>query len=160
MDDQQRQAALEDAVRNAVATHATDTTPPRTSASGHPPAWRVAVILSGWALIGWIWLAEPAMFFGPPATAEVLPAEREARLRYAMYIHHQDIVTFRRDSGRVPNSLAELDADGTDAVRLAFDEKGAWSLVGTDGDLSLTLTETMSADSFLGTSVATLQGAR
>jgi len=160
MNEQERHEALEDAVRNAVAAHATGTTPTRTTTGGQPPAWRVALILSGWALIGWIWLAEPTFLFGPTIAAEVPPEEREARLRYAMYIHHQDIVAFRRDSGRLPNSLAELDAGGADGVRLEFDERGAWSLIGTDADLSLRLTEAMSADSFLGTSLTTLQAVR
>ena len=160
MNDRERQEALEEAVRSAVATHATRSAPPRAAATAQPPAWRVAVILAGWALIGWIWLAEPAVFFAPTVGAEVPADVREARLRFAMYLHHQDIVAFTQDSGRVPGSLAELEMDAADGVRLAFDAQSAWSLVGTDGDHTLHLTAAMSADSFLGTSIATLEGAR
>jgi hypothetical protein len=161
MDDQERQQALEDAVRDAVATHAHRLeAPPAAAAPARREAPLIACILVGWAVIGWIWLAEPAMIFGPKASVEATAAEREARLRFGMYLQHQEIVAFTQDSGRLPHSLAELEIDPADGVRLEFDQQGRWALVGSEGELTLRLTEAMSADSFLGTSLATLEGSR
>jgi hypothetical protein len=160
MNDQERHQALEAAVRDAVATHAQRLETPRSAAPPSRETPLIAFILMGWAAIGWIWLARPAMIFGPTVAAEAPVAEREARLRFGMYLHHQEIVAFTQDSGRLPTSLAELALEAPDGVQLEFDPQGAWALVGTDGELTLRLTETMSADSFLGTSLATLQGSR
>lgn len=159
MDDQQRQQALEDAVRDAVATHAQRLeAPPAAKAPTQREAPLIVGILVGWALIGWIWLAQPAVLFGPGTDTELTAVEREARLRFGMYLQHQEVVAFATDSGRLPHSLAELELDPADGVRLEFDEQGRWALVGTDGEMTLRLTEAMSADSFLGTSLATLEG--
>lgn len=160
MNDHERERALEDAVRNAVATHAERTTTPVAAMSSRSQMPLAVAILLGWALIGYIWLAEPAFIFGPTGATEVPAAEREARLRFGMYLQHQEIVAFTRDSGRLPHSLGELEMDPADGVQLEFDQQGAWALVGNDGDLSLRLTESMSADSFLGTSLVILQGSR
>lgn len=160
MDDQERQQALEAAVRDAVATHAQRIATPRTAMLPSRETPLIAFILMGWAIIGWIWLAQPAMIFGPTVAVEAPVAEREARLRFGMYLHHQEIVAFTQDSGRLPVSLDELELEVSDGVQLEVDPQGAWALVGTDGELTLRLTKTMSADSFLGTSLATLQGSR
>ncbi len=160
MDDHERQQALEEAVRDAVATHAQHAAAQRSRPASRGEAPLVAAILLGWALIGYAWLAKPAIIFGPTMAAEMSVAEREARLRYAMYLHHHDVVAFARDSGRLPNSLDELEKDAADGVRLEFDERGAWALVGVDHEMSLRLTEGMSADSFLGNSLVTLRNSK
>ncbi len=160
MNDHEREQALEDAVRNAVATHAERTPTPVAAMSSRGQMPLAVAILLGWALIGYIWLAEPAFVFGPAAAAEIPLPEREARLRFGMYLQHQEIIAFTDDSGRLPHSLDELELDAVDGVRLEFDPQGAWALVGTNGELSLRLTESMSADSFLGTSLLILQDSR
>lgn len=158
MDDQERQQALEDAVRDAVATHAQRLEAPRAAPPPRRETPLLAFIVLGWVVIAWIWLAQPAMIFGPTVTSEATVAEREARLRYAMYLQHHGIVAFTRDSGRVPSSLDELPTDPAAGVALEFDPQGGWALVGTDHDIALRLTQAMSPDSFLGASLATLRG--
>lgn len=158
MDERERQQSLEDAVRDAVAAHAEQSGPSRPTAAPRREAPLLAFVVLGWIVIGWIWIAKPAVVFGPPAVAESSATVREARLRYAMYLQHHEIARFVRDSGRLPGSLAELALDPADGVRLEFDQQGTWALVGTDRELTLRLSEAMSADSFLGTSLATLQG--
>jgi hypothetical protein len=160
MNDRERHEALEDAVRDAVATHAERAEVPRAVAAPRREAPLVAAIVLGWVLIGWIWLSKPAVVFGPAPVPEITRQEREARLRFAMYLHHQEIVAFAQDSGRLPHSLEELSVDREEAVQLAFDASGGWALTGTDETLSLRLTEGMSADSFLGRSLETLRNSR
>jgi hypothetical protein len=157
MDDQARHQALEDAVRDAVATHAEHSTAPRAAVPPKRETPLIVAILVGWAVIGWIWLAQPAIIFGPTPSAAVKPIEREARLRFGMYLQHQEILAFTQDSGRLPTSLDELELEAPDGVTLEFDARGSWALVGSDGELQLRLAEAMAADSFLGNSVAILQ---
>ena len=160
MDDQARQHALEDAVRDAVATHAQRAESPREPRTPPRQATMLLAIVTGWAVIGWIWLAQPAALFGPAGPAAASPAEREARLRFGMYLQHQEIVAFMADSGRLPHSLEEAAIDPSEHIRWEFDAQGEWTLEGTDGELRLRLTEGMAADSFLGSSLTILREAR
>lgn len=157
MDDQERQDALEAAVRDAVATHAQRPAAPRRAAPPHRQTPLILGVLAGWVVIGWIWLAQPAALFDPAPVPEASPATREARLRFGMYLQHQEIAAFARDSGRLPHALSELAIDPAEGIRWEVDAQGAWALVGTDGEVTLRLTEGMAADSFLGQSLAILR---
>lgn len=159
MEDRKHDQALEDAMRETIAAHTRRAEEPPPPPPPRRAVLRIALILAGWATIGWIWLARPAAIFGPTQAGEVPVAEREARLRFAVYLRHEDLVAFRNDSGRLPHSLDELGAEDPEGVTLTYDPEGAWTLEGTDQELKVRLVERMSADSFLGRSLDLLRQA-
>lgn len=116
----------------------------------------VGVLLASWALIGWIWIARPALIFGPPAESlEPSPAWREASLRFGLTLQRGRIEEYTVQNGRLPATLEDA---GEVEDGIAW-ERGdsSYTLTGTDGDLQLVLTDRMAVDSFLGNSLDVLR---
>lgn len=162
MDERERTAALEAAIRDAVAGQATRAQP-RPPAGLPPERVRIQwlLLMLGWACIAYIWIARPAVLFGGgDEVATPTAAVREADLRYAIYLTHHEVQRFHADSGRLPATLADLELGPDPAVRLEASPDGRWAVVGTDGSLSLRLADTENTDSFLGGSLRVLQAAQ
>lgn len=121
----------------------------------------MVVMIMGWALVGWIWIARPAALFSGSTPARVLSAEqREASLRYAIYLQRHEVAAYAREHGQLPSTLAEVELDPAAGLVLEREEGGRWAVVGTQGGEALRLTDRMDADSFLGSSLTTLTQAR
>lgn len=119
------------------------------------------ITLLGWAVLGWIWIARPAAIFNSGQAAPAVSAEqREARLRYAIYLQRHEIAAFLRQNGRLPATLADAELDRSAGLRLEFGADGGWAVVGDHDGTPLRLTDRMDADSFLGNSLTILEAAR
>lgn len=106
-------------------------------------------IVAAWAFIGYAWLAKPAFLFEGPHAATLTATQREAKLRFAIFLQHGRIEAFRHDQGRLPKSLREAGAaeDGVEFERTADD---GYEVFGSADGTVLRLSSRMSADSFLG----------
>jgi hypothetical protein len=109
----------------------------------------VVVAVLAWGVLAWLWIARPAMIFGAGRTAKAMTeSERDAFVRYSLYLEKARVEDFRRLNGRLPTSLAEA-GPTEDGVTLATTSDG-YVLEGTASGTTLRLTERMNADSFLG----------
>jgi hypothetical protein len=135
---------------------AVETVPPPRAAV--PSGW-LAAALGTWLIVAWLLLAPPALARGPedhPWRPTV--AEREASLRYGLWLAHDRVEGFRREHGRLPSFLAEAGVeDGT--LTLVVEGERDYTLEGRDGPMELHLGSAMAADSFLGSSLTLLDGA-
>ncbi len=125
----------------------------RAQASSRPLLASCAVVLL--AIGAYLALLKPAWVFAPRPTPESL-AIQEASLRLTMANASQRVLRFRRDSGHLPESLAET---GTRSGSLLYSRLGAsdYRLVGENGMARLTLTSDDSLTTFLGNSFQIIQ---
>lgn len=116
----------------------------------------VVIMIGGWVVLGWLWIAKPAVVFDPlNLSADTSADVIEAQMRYALYLQASRVVDFAVEQGRVPANL-----DETGAVEEGLEylpDSAAWTLRGTVGGQVLELTSRMSADSFLGNSLERLR---
>ncbi|MES2124633.1 MAG: hypothetical protein V4503_08080 [Gemmatimonadota bacterium] len=116
-------------------------------------------VLIAWGFIAYAWVARPDFLFGTGPTPVLTVQQREARMRYAIYLERARVEQFRANSGRLPETLLEsgpVEA-GVQYERLANDRYDVSGSV--DGTL-LRLGDRMSADSFLGDALRTLPPAQ
>ena len=122
-----------------------------------PSGW-LAAALGTWLVVAWLWLATPAIARGPmdrPWQATV--TEREASLRYGLWLARDRVDGFRRQNGRLPSFLAEAGVADT-SLSLVVEGERNYILEGRDGPMRLRLGSAMAADSFLGSSLRLLRG--
>ncbi|MDX2261911.1 MAG: hypothetical protein SFU84_09480 [Gemmatimonadales bacterium] len=122
-----------------------------------PSGW-LAAALGTWLVVAWLLLATPAIARGPmdrPWQAPV--AEREASLRYGLWLARDRVDGFRRENGRLPSFLAEAGVLDT-SLTLVVEGERNFTLEGRDGPMRLSLASAMAADSFLGSSLRLLRG--
>lgn len=119
---------------------------------------RLVVALLLGTVLTWLLVAPPAWVHAPVA-APPPPAVTEAGLRLAMFIQAQQIERYRRDHGRLPESL---DLAGTPVRGLRYTTLGrdAWELTGGRPGAELRLRSGEPLDAFLGNSMSVLQPAR
>lgn len=158
MDEAERNQRLESAVRDAVATQA-ERDRAELERAMTPVKRRqrtlVVVLLLSWVAMGWIWSTKPAFIFGTEGHG--MTAERqEASLRFGMVLEQSRAREYHDQTGRWPASLTALGGDGEEGVTGAPDGSG-FVVTGRAGDLHLELTDRMSADSFLGSSLQILR---
>jgi hypothetical protein len=119
----------------------------RGASAGRRRATLVTLVI-GWGTLAAIWLVRPDAIFNPNLglpTAPELTAEEG--LRRGMYLQGARIREFATVAGRLPASIAEA---GEAEPGLTYSPGGTtWSLRGTGGGREITLTSTMSPDSFL-----------
>lgn len=157
MDDWERRQKLEEALRDAVKDRQPSPAEHRSARRGgrkRNPAVAVAILVLGWACIGWVWLARPAFVFGPadppPPSAEV----REASLRFAMFLEYRRVEAYRAQRGRLPTALTEA---GPVEEGVSYQRAGSgFTLIGQRDGITLRLTDAMNPDSFLGRSLEVL----
>lgn len=127
--------------------------PPRTAHSG----W-LATALVTWITVAALLAFNPPLVSGPVAHAFVTaPAQREASLRYGIWLANGAVQRFIARSNRLPSFLGETGySDRTIQMRVTGSR--SYELVGTEGETALTLPSNVPADAFLGESVRTLRG--
>ena len=118
------------------------------------PALAVVLVI-GWVLLGWLWITKPPAIFGAKPLAERSPALAEASMRYALYLQRTQVEDHRRQSGRLPSTLAAMDHVESGVTYGLIG--GGYVLEGFANGSLLRLTNSMAADSFLGSSVNLLR---
>ena len=115
----------------------------------------ILFIVAAWGFIGYVWVARPGFIFGGQQAGILSPVEREARLRYGIYLQHGRVTAFRARSGRLPESLREAGPveAGVEYERTTDDN---FEVFGTADGTVLKLSDRMSADSFLGDALSRL----
>lgn len=157
MDESKRRRLLTEAVQDAMAPRDGGPPPRRSRRPRTTQQTLLFLVLLGWAVLAWIWTARPAAIFSSRAAARpVSAAQREASLRYAIYLQRHEIADYARQHGRLPATLVEVELDPSAGLVLEHGEGGGWAVVGTQGEVALRLTDRMNADSFLGSSLITL----
>lgn len=121
-----------------------------------PSQW-LAAALGGWLVVALLWLVQPAIARGPtdhpwaPA-----PGVAEPSLRYGLWLAHARVEGFLKAHGRLPSFLEETGLADSSLTLTATGER-SYVLEGRQGELRLTLTSGMAADSFLGSSLEALR---
>lgn len=122
-----------------------------------PSGW-LAAALGSWLVVAWLLLATPAIARGPEGRPwQPVAAQREASLRYGLWLARDRVEGFRRDHGRLPSFLAEAGVPDT-SLTLVVEGERNYTLEGRDGPLLVSFGSTMAADSFLGSSLRMLRG--
>jgi hypothetical protein len=122
-----------------------------------PSGW-LAAALGTWLVVAWLLVATPAIARGPEDRPwQPTVAQREASLRYGLWLARDRVEGFRREHGRLPSFLAEAGV-ADPSVTLLVEGERQYTLEGRDGPMRLSLESTMAADSFLGSSLTLLRG--
>jgi hypothetical protein len=120
----------------------------------HPLVWGCLFAL---ALVGlYLVVSRPAWLFERHAPVESV-AIQEASLRLAMSMQFQRIERFRRDSGRLPTTIEEA-GPPIAGIRYQARHPDGFTLTGTNGALTLTLTSGQSLRAFVGNSFEIIEG--
>lgn len=106
------------------------------------------------ALCAYAWLGDPP-FLRVQQAPEPTPAQREAGLRFSLYVQSQRIEHFRSTHGRLPETLAESGAD-LDGVEYTVLDGGHYRLAAGIEPARVVLRSSDPPDAFLGTSLSTL----
>lgn len=121
-----------------------------------PDRWLGAAVATWLTVIGLL-LFRPAVVAPPVPHPFTSPAaERDASLRYGLWLARGAVGRFVTANGRLPSFLAETGfTDPT--IELRATGERTFELVGSEGETTVTLASGASADAFLGTSLSTLQ---
>ena len=150
-DDVERQAALRDVMEHAVrVTRATAIAKPMVSWRAQPIVLAVAAALC-LAFAVYSYVARPDFIFGPdPAAAPA--AQREAELRFGMYLLAQRLEQYRQQRGRLPENLDYLDESYTGITyRILTDS--VFELRSVVDSAAIVFTSDQPVDAFLGSSI-------
>jgi hypothetical protein len=98
-------------------------------------------------------VVRPAWLF--PAIEAESPALKEASLRVRIYIEAERVERFRRNAGKLPNTLLE---SGGDTTGLQYLQDGqSFSITGGNAGQALTYRSTMPTAEFLGNSYTVIR---
>ena len=106
-------------------------------------------IVAAWGFIGYAWVARPAYLFGGAPRSTLSAVQREARMRYAIYLQRGRVEAYRAAKGRLPESLREAGAVES-GVEYERTTEADYQISGSVDGTVLRLSDRMSADSFLG----------
>lgn len=121
-----------------------------------PNGW-LAAAMATWILFAALLLWRPSFARGPQSHPTVVPtAQREASLRYGVWLANGAVQRFIVRNSRLPSFLNEAGVSDT-TIQLRVTGERSYELVGSEGDASVTLASGASADLFLGESVRALQ---
>lgn len=109
------------------------------------PSWLLVALLVGTA---WVWLFPPSFLRVEAPTPQPV-AEEEAALRFAIYVQAQRIELYRREAGRLPETLEEAGPplEGMSYLRLSRD---LYQLTGSTARVTLTYRSDLPLDAFVG----------
>lgn len=112
-------------------------------------------IVAAWAFIAYLWIARPAFIFSAQPSAPLTADQREAHMRYAIYLQRGRVATYLAEKHRLPESLRETGSveAGVEYERLT---ENSYDVFGTVDGTLLRLSDKMSADSFLGDAIRRL----
>lgn len=118
-----------------------------------PVARRTHLLVLGLCILSWgaltyTWLAKPAWLFPQDQAAGLTPAEREARLRFGMYLERERVLDFRATHHRLPASLAEA-GDVEEGIEYMVSGESTFVVSAMVRDSLLTLNESQSAEELL-----------
>lgn len=109
----------------------------------------ILLIVAAWGFIGYAWIARPGFLFESQRPTLLTAPQREARLRYAIYLQRARISEFQSKHGRLPES--SRDAGPVESgVQYERTTDNSYQVFGSVDGTVLRLSDRMSADSFLG----------
>ncbi len=124
-----------------------------------PVGWLFAAAAS-WLFLAWLLLSQPAIARTDIDRAFTPPTELQtASLRFGLWLAHRQVEDFRRSAARLPRYAGEAGTNDL-AIMLEANGRKRYTLIGHDGKIGLRLSSEMSADSFLGNSLAALAASR
>ena len=108
----------------------------------------VLVCVLCWGALAYTWLAKPEWLFPGDQAGTLTASQRDARLRFALYLERERVLDFRATHRRLPASLAEA-GDVEAGVEYAVSGESTFVVSALVGDSLLTLNESESADLLL-----------
>lgn len=108
----------------------------------------LALCILSWGALAYTWLAKPAWLFPPDPAASRTPSEREARLRFGLYLERERVLEFRATHRRLPATLAEA-GDVEEGIEYTVSGDSTFVVSAMVRDSLLTLNESQSADQLL-----------
>jgi hypothetical protein len=110
--------------------------------------WVFLLLLVASGILGYVWLGRPTWLYPPDPSLSQSPAQREASLRFGIYLQSERVRAFRRDHGRLPHDLEET---GEVEEGVAYRQTGdsTFLITGTDDSLTFTLSSEESPAKFL-----------
>lgn len=108
----------------------------------------IIVCVLSWGALAYVWLVRPPWLFPGDPAAALAPAEREARLRFAIYLERERVLDYRETHHRLPASLAEA-GDVEDGVEYTVSGESTFVVSAMIRDSLLTLNESQAADDLL-----------
>ena len=117
----------------------------------------VVMVVVGWGVLAWMWIARPAMIFDVAETPTLSAPQVEATARFALFLERSRIETYARTHGRLPSRLSDA---GPVEHGVIYQRAGSGYVLSRDANgVPLRLTNAMNADSFLGNSLQVLRDA-
>ena len=101
-----------------------------------------------WGSLAYTWLAQPAWLFPDDQAGAISAAQRDDRLRFAIYLERERVLDFRATHRRLPATLAEA-GDVEDGVEYVVSGDSTFVVSAMVGDSLITLNESESADQLL-----------
>ena len=108
----------------------------------------LVVCLLSWGALVYTWVAKPEWLFPRDQSASPSAAEREARLRFGMYLERERVLDFRATHHRLPASLADA-GDVEEGIKYVASGDSTFVVSAVVRDSLLTLNESQSADELL-----------
>lgn len=145
-------AVLESKRQEAVDSRATREAARRREANRVPT---VVMVVLGWSVLAWMWIAKPAMIFNVAETRTLSPQQVEATARFALFLEKSRVDVYAKTHGRLPARLSDA---GPVEEGVAYQRAGSGYVLSREANgASLRLTSSMNADSFLGNSLQVLR---
>lgn len=117
------------------------------------PRWMLPVGIQLAVLAVYLLISPPRLIAVNPIPGPD-PATQEQGLRMAMYVQSQQIEAYRRQHGRLPNTLADLPGTPQPGVEYQLQGSDEYRLVGNNGPAALIYDSAESAADFLGRAAA------
>jgi hypothetical protein len=108
----------------------------------------IALGVISWGWLGYTWLFKPAWLFAPDQSIAQTPAEREATLRFGMYLESERVRDYFDANRRLPMDLGEA-GDLEQGVDYSISGDSSFVLTGTLGTATLRLSSDDDVQEFL-----------
>jgi hypothetical protein len=113
----------------------------------------VVLCVLAWGGLAYTWFAKPAWLFPPDPSKTVTPQQREAALRFGIYLERERVLLFLKRHGHLPKTLAEAGVV-EEGVEYVVSGDSTFVVTGGIGNQQFRLNESESAEELLqGTGV-------